>query len=179
MSYTKQLCRKSLANKISNLCKCLTQNSCAEYRLLWISFSKILSAKLQLTHKKAGTGNYFFTAGATAWHREQLTCKTACTLHSMCCMVLEVTSYTLVNYWQGNSWCVHSTLYTMTMDVSSDLWMVPRYRSGVRRRGRNPLLPGDNVCCRHVHHRCCGNRSGKGTHYTVYSNTPMINLSYT
>ncbi len=23
------------------------------------------------------------------------------------------------------------------------------------------LLPGDNLRCRHVHHRCCGNRSGR------------------
>ena len=92
------------------------------------------------------------------------------------CPLLNITPSVLCNYHCCTQW---PFMYTMTFVVHNNLWMMPRWRSGVWRRGRNPLLPGDNVCCRHVHHRCCGNRSGKGTHYTVYSNTPMINLSYT
>jgi hypothetical protein len=34
------------------------------------------------------------------------------------------------------------------------------------------LLPGDNLRCRHVHHRCCGNRSGRfNAQYATYSST--------
>jgi hypothetical protein len=59
--------------------------------------------------------------------------------------------------------CVHHDLCVMAERLT---------RSGVWRGGGNPLLPGDNLRCRHVHHRCCGNRSGRfNVQYAKYSST--------